>query len=112
MFRIEQTHYIYALVNPTHDGVFYIGCTQFPEMRKREHCDHAFTPKTPVQRHIASLKAQGIAPVFEVIEVLPKTTGREARRVESRIIREKRSKGAHLYNGKQGATISRNTPSP
>lgn len=62
-------HYIYILRCPDTNDVRYVGCTQYPKIRERNHCLHTINePKTRVQAWLKTLREQGKPPVFEIVE--------------------------------------------
>jgi hypothetical protein len=62
-------HYIYILRCPQTNEIRYVGCTEHPKIRERNHCRHAVSnPNTRVLMWVKSLREQGMRPVFEIIE--------------------------------------------
>lgn len=64
-----NTYYIYVLRCPQTNKIRYVGCTQFPAYRQREHCIYAIKePKTKLQQWLCGLRSQGQKPVFEIVD--------------------------------------------
>lgn len=61
--------YIYALIDPVTDRIRYIGKTDNPKRRFREHCKD----KSRVHRSawIKGLTSKGLEPIMEILETLP-----------------------------------------
>jgi len=63
-------HYIYKIINPSTNSVFYVGQTSNPESRAKQHLAD-FMAKSPNSgkraEYIWSLKSE---PVFEIIETI------------------------------------------
>lgn len=66
--------YIYTLSHPVTGEVRYIGKTVNPKQRKHNHSNVARDKGTHKRNWINSLKVQGLKPVFEIIDEVPKSS--------------------------------------
>jgi len=63
-------YYIYALVDPSSDELFYVGCTtQKPSRRLREHRDLKHARSSKVKTKVASILRLELVPSMLVLEV-------------------------------------------
>lgn len=62
----SQTHYIYILTDPTDKTVYYVGKTVYIPNRKSVHLNGHNLGE--VGRKTAGLLAQGVKPVFKVVD--------------------------------------------
>jgi predicted GIY-YIG superfamily endonuclease len=87
-------HYIYILRCPQTNEIRYVGCTEHPKIRERNHCRHAVSnPNTRVLMWVKSLREQGMRPVFEIIE-----SSERAFQHEGDWVRTFRAQGCDLLN--------------
>lgn len=60
--------YIYALVDPVMNMVWYVGQTNNPKRRIKEHLSESSNPTTQVSQWVAKMKAAGITPRLNILE--------------------------------------------
>lgn len=95
-----STFYIYILRCPDTSNVRYVGCTQFPTHREREHCIHAITiPKSPLQVWLKELRSTQKMPVFEIVDSFNANGFNIIERgIESNWIQNYKEQGCDLLN--------------
>jgi predicted GIY-YIG superfamily endonuclease len=70
MKKASGKFYIYSLVNPIDDKVFYVGRSKNVYVRVLEHINKSHLKKTPKDEVLSMLFSKGLFPKYEVLEEL------------------------------------------
>lgn len=95
------TSYIYTLINPKNDQVFYVGCTKNPERRFRQHTSNKYS-KTKKDKYISEMGCAFVMTIVQIVvepETLPKyETTTIARQAEYALFKKLNEMGCNLTN--------------
>lgn len=89
--------YIYTLADST--GIRYVGKSDNPEERFRNHLKECTRCRTKKERWIFSLKQQNLSPVLEILEIVNVTSWSES---EMYWIAQLKAWGFNILNGTDG----------
>jgi hypothetical protein len=97
---MERIYYIYSLINPLDNKVFYIGVTANPTKRFKDHLSHLTDKAKENKNKVQIIKAilnNGDKPLFKVLQCVYGIK-LDAEKIESKFILEAKNNGEELCN--------------
>src|SRR5260370_31240290 len=74
----SRTYFIYALIDPRDDSIRYVGLTEYPDIRLKQHI--LGDGNIPKRKWVSELNRLGLSPIMQTIETvqsLPEAFERE-----------------------------------
>ena len=103
----NRTFSIYALIDPRDNGVRYVGLTEYPDERLKQHIQR--DGNIPKRQWITELSQLGLSPLMQTIEIVQTLSAAFER--EGHWIHHYIHAGAKLVNIRSPYSINHSNPS-